>query len=1783
VILSKVIASRYGIEKLLGEGAAGKVYLVKDRQEKGKRIALKLLETPGARHLELMRHEFMILTKIRHPNIARVYDFGLDEESGFWFYTSEYIAGRNIIEACSRLDFADKSRLFAQVLRALQHVHSGGIIHYDVKPGNIIIDTEGNARLIDFGLATTETPISGSMRGTIGYAAPEVVRGELGDPRSDLYSLGVVFYEALAGKRPYEDDSVLEALRKQALTEPEPPRKFNESVPPELEHIVLRLLEREPHSRYSTANEVNRALAQAMNISLEEETAETAMAYLLSGGFIGRDEELDKLQSLIDSLRKEFKDLAVWFITGETGIGKSRLMQEAGYYAQLSGVALLRTRSTVSKGRPFGPFADAARKITAFLPEETTERFSSVIEILTGKRESPGPDEPDRIMHEFALLLLEAAKLRPLLLLIDDVEEADDDTLALLEHLARLSWFRNRDEEWVPLLVLCCCSTEMESSKSSIGLIDRMIDFMTAARMPLAPLSDDSCEKLISTMLGGAGLPDQLAARVISTCGGNPLILVQTMRQLFDSKLLFYEAGKWRAGVTLPEADLPTAGEEVLERRLEKLSDDERAVVEAVACTGRPADFEIVKTVSGIPPEACAVSIERLMTRRLLVSDEEGRYFFRSGKMAELAQGSIPETRRRNLHAAIYNYYEKTGANLIERALQAEKADIEADILLPLLWEAAEYAEQISASSSAAHIYEVLRNRLRLHTEEWYRALDRLMSIYHHASANVEKMRECLHAADHNSLWRFPELAIRVLAAKIGVSMRTGVMKEADRFLEKAEKQLASRYKNRFHPELLIEKGRIAEYNGDLENARESWEKARPTFASRRSNKNINRIDYYITCLDYRCGKFGDAAKHARKMLKRKSADSYFAELHNMLGILAWTRGKHDKALEHYQLSLKRNEEIGRLFGVAYVGSNIGNVFFELGRYDKALDAFTSAKHMLQMLGDRLNYGLNVGSVGTVHLETGRTREALSFYEQMVEIAESMGGSAMLQSALLSRADAHCVLGNTGTALADLNRALEIARESKARDMEASILITRARTLSTLCGDITAAGEDLTEACSLVESDSPPNLAEALTDLARLSTLTGDTQNARRQIKQAQDLKLSGRYKWGIKLANAEMLIATGKVEAARKVLAELEGKPLNSANGIMADILWARWGLKTGNTDKTLHHADRALKNARQAENTALVCEAALTLALHGLTQNNIELTTRHVAEAEKAFEDIAYNLPEVYGRQFLRESPFFSPLDDVDMWLKGQGPMGMIAGSAGEERALKKEILETAGVDENLVPRQGLALLGMITRLATTDLDVANLLNLALAMVLDFTSAGRGFIILVDENRNFRHLAARNILDEEIMSPEYETSHTMVREVIRTRKSRFVKDISMDASLRSAKSVIDLGLRSVLCVPIVMEKRTIGVVYLDSTSLEFAFTKADQTFVEAFAGRVAPVIIRALEHEKRNIKMRALEEEIRTRYAYTNIIGRSKPMRELFRIMDSVTDTDLTVYIYGETGTGKELVAKALHYNSTRNEGPFISINCGAMTESLLESELFGHVKGSFTGADSDKVGLIESADSGTLFLDEIGSMPLEMQVKLLRVIEEREVRKIGAAMPVPVDIRLVCSTNTPLEKLVEQGLFREDLFYRLNVVRVDLPPLRERREDISILARHFLEELSEDLDMPEKIIDPQALSELLSYDYPGNVRELRNILQQAFVMAGQRIEKKHIENLIRREKDEPKAEPVTAVDRELSIEEYTKEFILSHQDRYNETELAQRLGISRRSLWLKRRTWNLPRPKG
>ncbi|GJL79870.1 MAG: acetoacetate metabolism regulatory protein AtoC [Nitrospinaceae bacterium] len=263
--------------------------------------------------------------------------------------------------------------------------------------------------------------------------------------------------------------------------------------------------------------------------------------------------------------------------------------------------------------------------------------------------------------------------------------------------------------------------------------------------------------------------------------------------------------------------------------------------------------------------------------------------------------------------------------------------------------------------------------------------------------------------------------------------------------------------------------------------------------------------------------------------------------------------------------------------------------------------------------------------------------------------------------------------------------------------------------------------------------------------------------------------------------------------------------------------------------------------------------------------------------------------------------------------------------------------------------------------------------------------------------------------------------------------------------------------------------------------------------------------IVKNAIEKKNLSDENQYLKSALNEKYGFTNFIGSSQAMKNIFKLIEKVADSNATVLIGGESGTGKELVAKAIHFNGARKNHPFVSVNCGAVPENLLESELFGHEKGAFTSADSTKVGLMETANKGSFFLDEVGETPLNIQVKLLRVLQEKEITRVGGTKSIPIDLRIIAASNLDLTKAAKNKTFREDLYYRLNVIPIELPPLRERREDISLLVDHFIKKYNEERSDNSKIrgVHPDALTLMEKYPWPGNVRELENVIERAVVL--------------------------------------------------------------------------------
>src|SRR3954466_4515073 len=425
--------------------------------------------------------------------------------------------------------------------------------------------------------------------------------------------------------------------------------------------------------------------------------------------------------------------------------------------------------------------------------------------------------------------------------------------------------------------------------------------------------------------------------------------------------------------------------------------------------------------------------------------------------------------------------------------------------------------------------------------------------------------------------------------------------------------------------------------------------------------------------------------------------------------------------------------------------------------------------------------------------------------------------------------------------------------------------------------------------------------------------------------------------------------------------------------------------------------------------------------------------------------------------------------------------------------------------------VADQELAILTDIGRILSSTLELRDTFGQVMQIISDKLNMRRGTLVLLDESTGqLRTEAAIGLTNEEIERGKYAVGEGVTGSVVATGRPRVIPDLRNEPDFlnRTGRLSHDGGALSFVCVPIKIEGRTAGALSIDKPFVSDEQLLSDLKFLEIISAFLAQaiqihrIVLRQKEQLlEENAQLRA---QIRDRYRFENIIGDSPAMHDVFATVAQVADSRATVLLLGENGTGKEMIAKAIHYNSRRRDKPFVRVNCGALTGTLLESELFGHVKGSFTGAIKDKIGRFESADGGTIFLDEIGTLEPVLQVKLLRVLQEREFERVGDTTTVKVDCRVIAATNVDLQDAVAKNEFREDLFYRLNVVSIYLPPLRNRREDIPRLIDYFLDKYNSVNGRQLRKINREMLNVLMRYPWPGNVRELENAIERAVVLS-------------------------------------------------------------------------------
>ncbi|MGE3631277.1 MAG: sigma 54-interacting transcriptional regulator [Sandaracinaceae bacterium] len=849
----------------------------------------------------------------------------------------------------------------------------------------------------------------------------------------------------------------------------------------------------------------------------------------------------------------------------------------------------------------------------------------------------------------------------------------------------------------------------------------------------------------------------------------------------------------------------------------------------------------------------------------------------------------------------------------------------------------------------------------------------------------------------------------------------------------------------------------------------------------------------------FRLGELEPAARILELAIERARDGTERAMALDVLSRCRARAGNHREALELAEAAfdaLESHEEHPALR--ARLLEDRGVALSYLGDNEEAERTLESASRLAESGAPRdrvriASYrGINAYRIGRTALAVACHREALS-------IAEEHGLSDHIASCALNLGSALHQTGEWGPALHGYERGLDVA----AALGKASTRRTLELNLAKLCSDI-GLFERAAQRAEAVESEAR---AEGLTfwSAAALSVLGeawmghGERSAAGDAFARAAALfekEGAEREALEVGLSQIELELASGDAAAAGARLAALSPRIAElGGQDVCARLELLRAEL-AGQEPSALDALEKARRLAGASGQRLLQAEVERRAAWFWAGRGSLGVAARHAEAARDAWERTEGLLPESLREAFRRHPRRSLP-----------------------ELTARTREPAVAGPD----PR--VAHLLAINRKLNSSLDPARVLDATIDAAIELTGAERGFVILVDDDGSQSVAVARNLDRERVPRSHLKVSHSIAERVIESAEPVLTVDAQEDPRFRDQASVHAMKLRSVICVPIRSPDGILGALYLDNRFRAERFGRADLEVVVAFSDQAALAIrnarlVAALEVEKARavelargqaIQIDELEQRVRSqsealahRYDYSHIVAESDAMRRVFGLLDRITANHVSVLICGESGTGKELVARAIHFNGPRREGPFVTVNCGALPDTLLESELFGHVRGAFTGATEDKDGLFVSARGGTIFLDEVSEMSEAMQVKLLRVLQERTVRPLGQSKELPIDVRVLAATNRDLAEDARSGRFREDLYYRVAVVDVRLPPLRERMEDLPLLADHLLARIAEEVGGAPKNLGPGALRRLATHDWPGNVRELRNVLARAFVLA-------------------------------------------------------------------------------
>jgi len=1731
-----LVEGRYRIDEVLGQRERQSVFRVFDFERQAT-LVLKSFSGLGARGSSRRRafSEFARLAGVDFPSIVPVVDCGLDPRDGSFYFTSRFVEGREFIAGLQGQPFEDLLANLAHILRALDFLHRNGIVHGDLKPSNVLIEEAGGelvSQIIDFGLARSlhemEKELNGGglnrVSGTLLYMAPEVLEGEPAGVAADLYSLGLMIYQLLYGSFPFDISTPERSI--QDRLNPKDPLLLK--PPPGVTHAFLnilgKLLRNNPSQRYLTAREVLNDLGGVQTGGFPFVTKATLSGLVRSSYPELLDVETQKVLSGLGVPAKEGHPMIIFSSTGYAKL----LGERVRFAAAAAGV-----HSHIVCG-------DARDLFGLEIREHSDAGFQ--VEVDYAPRGSLG-----YLMEHYELEPSEDSEGREgyvLLLQLNDHSLSQRHSREVMDGVRGLYSSKRRK------LALFCSATTEEYRE--LWREQKQEGFVV---VKVGQISRTQIATFLKSLFDWQHVPPALLDLLCPSTNAEFKSLREMLIYLVASEIIDFEMGEYR----FHEGRLARASVDGLDRLMgfsfDTLSADEMDVAERLSIFPDGAPVDVIEEL-----EEGGEARRHLMSlkdRGLVSFRLEGPWrsaAFESFALRSLIYDRLSPEKRQEYHLKAAWLLNRDAGRI--KGMQEEIAIHLArsgDVVqsVPMLLQSAE--KRIARGS------------------------------FGRADSLVDE------ALCRENLVDSP-LAFRVYFVKARILSYLGRVEEAINLFDRALVTAAS---TAARPEdlaaVLIDKAKAYVRTGEAQKAISCYEE--------------------ILALD-----LGDDLTGMSMKAQAKSLRAY--SLYRM--------HQSEEALEEIEEALGWMGPSDTVLRAATC-NRLGTILFSLGRFDEAEVQYRESIRIFEKIGEPAQASGPYYNLGRILKAWGFKAEAVEFMKKAAELARRKEETYSVCTALTGISSTYLEMGHLSEARQYALRAMTVAKElGSKRNM--AFLNGNLGEIALYEGDLERA-EDFFNRCERIwrSLDDARSVSKVCLLRAQKSIRLGQLDDAEHWLISARELGGSspaGPDAINMHRTEAEFLMASCRfeeaidaVDEALRSVSEMQGSEMTlilrdfKANALvhlrrgaeaLDEVNTIQALLREGTTD--FIRAKVQITRCAAQRIAGRPDKRAVRDALRHLTADGLRDT---LAEG---YLELARTLRAVA----IGENTF----QNLDSAMQALGEAERLARSVRNTLLLRKieDEKECCQISESTTPSEpdmirrlsDMERLQEITRSINSEMDIKKLLALILDMALEMTGAVRGFIILV-KGKKLEFTAARQLTEEDINDPEFEVSHSIAQDVALTGEPILTSNAQDDDRFRDAVSISELKLLSVLCVPLKTRKSILGSLYIDNPNLIDAFDEYDLKMMTAFANQAgiglgnADLLEQNLRKQKELTRSKAEIErlnfelkntvedqaqelvvvkgslEVKQRqleltYRYDKIVTQSSKMLDVLRLLDRLTTTDFAVMILGESGTGKELVARSLHYNGPRRKRDFVSLNCAALVEPLVESELFGYTKGAFTGADRDKTGLFELADGGTLFLDEIGDMSLEVQKRLLRVLQSGEFMPVGGKDYIKVNVRIISATNRSIYSMVKEGTFREDLFYRLNVAVVKLPALRERKEDIPLLINHFEKTYSEQAHKEVKSFDAKALELMVQHEWRGNVRELENVVKNLVFLdtTGDMISQKEILSLL----DMSDNEPPESLTLKEQLEEFEKSQIIKvlEQTRGNKTKAAKELGLSVRGLYKK-----------